>query len=147
MPLAAAVTGSVATARGTGSVWYERLEKPSFQPPQWVFPTAWSILYTQSAVATAVAQHHTDEEAARDIRRRLAVNMTLNAAWSWVFFGARKPGAAIPVAAALAVSTADLARVTGRAHRQSGAMLVPYSAWTAFATVLNASIWNRNRGR
>lgn len=145
MPLAAAVTGSVATAQGTRSRWYEELEKPSFQPPPWLFPVAWTALYTQTAVATSVAQHQTDPEAAADIRRRLAVNMTLNAGWCWVFFAARRPGAAVPVAAALAASTADLARVTGRAHWQSGAMLVPYSAWTAFATVLNAAIWRRNR--
>lgn len=145
LPLAAAALGSVATAPGTKSSWYQRLDKPAFQPPPLAFPIAWSVLYTQAAVASGMAQAHLDEADARRYRRKLAVNMTLNAGWCWAFFKGQRLGSSVVVAAALAASTADLARTAGAAYRPAGGMLVPYTAWTSFATVLTGAIWRRNR--
>lgn len=145
LPVAAAALGSVATASGTRSQWYEQLEKPAIQPPPVVFPIAWTVLYAQSAVGSGIAQAHMDESEARTYRRKLALNMALNAGWCWSFFKAQKPGPSVAVAAALAASSADLARTAGRAAKPAGGFLVPYALWTDFATVLNAAIWRRNR--
>ncbi len=145
LPLAAAVLGSVATAPGTGSEWYRELRKPAIQPPGAVFPIAWTVLYTQTAVASAVAQRGMEPREAAAFRRRLAVNMALNAGWSWSFFRWRKVGPSVAVAGALAASSADLARMAGSSSRPAGALLAPYAAWTGFATVLNAAIWRKNR--
>lgn len=147
LPLAAAALGSVATATGTRSAWYRSLDKPAIQPPAVVFPIAWSALYTQSALGSALAQRHMEEATARDHRRRLAVNMALNAGWCWSFFAARRIGPSIGVAGALAVSSADLALRAGRARTASGLLLAPYAGWCGFATVLTAAIWRSNRGR
>ncbi|HIW28746.1 MAG TPA: tryptophan-rich sensory protein, partial [Candidatus Luteococcus avicola] len=72
------------------------------------------------------------------------VNLVLNGGWSWVFWQARQLGAATGVAAALAASSADLVRRVGK-RRERGVILAPYAAWTAFATVLTAELWRRNR--
>lgn len=147
LPLGAAVLGSIATASGTRSLWYERLEKPAYQPPPIVFPVAWTVLYTHTAIASGIAQAHLDEEGAASYRGKFLLNMTLNAGWSWTFFRARHLGGSVAVAGALAASSIDLAITAGRASRPAGGFLAPYAAWTTFATVLTAAIWRRNRRR
>ncbi|NYG60768.1 tryptophan-rich sensory protein [Nocardioides daedukensis] len=145
LPVAAAVTGSVATSSGVRSQWYEQLDKPRFQPPAAVFPIAWTLLYAGSALASKKAQDAMTQSDATDYRRRLAVNMALNSGWCWAFFRGQRLGASVVVAGALAASSTDLARVAGQASRPAGALLAPYAAWTGFATVLTTAIWRRNR--
>lgn len=145
LPVAAAGLGSVATASGTRSSWYQQLEKPPFQPPSSAFPIVWSVLYAHSAIGSGIAQSHMDPTQARAYRRKLALNMALNAGWCWAFFKAQRPGPAVLVAAALTASSADLARTAASASKPAGRFLVPYTLWNGFATVLNASLWRRNR--
>lgn len=147
LPIAAAAAGSVATASGTKSAWYKSLRKPAIQPPPAVFPIVWSALYAQTAVGSAMAQAHMSGPQARTYRRKLALNMTLNAGWCWSFFKAHKIAPSIVVAGALAASSADLARTAGKAMKPAGAFLIPYTAWNTFATVLTAAIWRKNRHR
>ncbi|WP_235734972.1 TspO/MBR family protein [Nocardioides alcanivorans] len=147
LPLSAAALGSLATASGTRSSWYRSLSQPSIQPPAIAFPIVWSVLYVHSAIASGMAQAHMDEAAARSYRRKLALNMTLNAGWCWSFFKGRQIGPSVVVAGALTASSVDLARTAGAAYRPAGGFLTPYAAWTGFATVLNAAIWRRNRSR
>lgn len=145
LPLAAAGLGSVATASGTKSSWYRKLRKPAIQPPSIVFPVVWTGLYTQTGWASAEAQAAMTPGEARLFRRKLAINMTLNAGWCWSFFRGHRLAPSIAVAAALAVSSADLARTAGQASGRAGWNLVPYTAWNTFATVLTAAIWKQNR--
>lgn len=146
LPVAAAALGSVATVSGTKSEWYQALDKPAIQPPPLVFPVVWSVLYTHSAVASGIAQAHMDPAQAKVYRRKLALNMALNAGWCWSFFKGQQSGPSVVVAAALTASSADLARTAGRAATPAGWFLVPYTLWNGFATVLNAAIWRENRG-
>lgn len=145
---ATAVAGSVAS-QDVGSRWYRRLDKPAFQPPGAVFPVVWTALYTDIALTTAAASDRLraqgDDGRARALHRALGVNLVLNASWSGVFFRFHRLGPAVAVAGVLAASSADLTRRVGEADRRAGAALSPYAAWTAFATVLSAAIWRRNR--
>lgn len=142
-----AVLGSVAT--DTKSRWYRRLRKPSFQPPGWVFPVAWTALYAD--MAAVVGQSLADlsdrgEDADYEaLKKALAANVALNAGWSLLFFRGQRPGLATVEAAALAASSADLTRRCMDVNRERGAWLLPYAAWTAFATVLTGTIWYLNR--
>lgn len=145
---ATALAGSVAS-RAAASPWYRRLDKPAFTPPPAAFPIAWTSLYADLAATAAFALgelEQTHPSGARAYRRALAANLVLNASWSWVFFGARTLGPATAVAAALTVSSADLARRTAAASPAAGLAQAAYPAWCAFATVLSAEIWRRNRG-
>lgn len=144
-PVVAAALGSVASASGTKSRWYQALEKPAIQPPALVFPVAWTILYAQTAVGSGIAQAHMDPDQAQAYRRKLGLNMSLNAGWCWSFFKAQQTGPSIVVAAALAASSADLTRSAGKASATAARLLVPYTVWTGFAAVLNAAIWRKNR--
>lgn len=145
--VATAVAGSLAT--DTSSPWYRTLTKPSIQPPAPVFPVAWTGLY--ASIATVVGrtladlQESDDTARYRELRNALAANLALNAAWSALFFKGHQPGTAAIEAGVLAISSADLARRTMSVNRRRGAFLLPYAAWTAFATVLTGTIWYQNR--
>ena len=153
----AATTLAVAAAAGTGSVaspkrlpgWYARLRKPAYQPPGAAFPVVWTALYGDIAATSAVAidrfRAAGNHDAARRYAAALAVNLALNAGWSWLFFRYHKLGASALGAAALTASSADLARRTARADSKAGAALSAYPLWGAFATVLATHVWRLNR--
>ncbi|MFE3996219.1 TspO/MBR family protein [Streptomyces goshikiensis] len=72
------------------------------------------------------------------------VNLTLDAGWTWLFFGCRSPKAALAGTLLLDCSNAELVRRIGRTDPTAARVLWPYAAWCAFATALNASITRRN---
>lgn len=145
---AAAVAGSVASRDGVAG-WYTHIRKPGYVPPNAVFPIAWTALYVDIAATSAAVIDRFRAEG-RDAKARgyiaaLGANLALNAGWSWVFFGKRQLGPSVVVAAALAASSADLARRAGDADVKLGAALAPYPLWCTFATVMSADIWRLNR--
>lgn len=145
---AAAVVGSVASKEGVQG-WYTTIRKPGYVPPNAVFPIAWTTLYVDIAATSAavIDRFRADEQGgkARAYIAALGANLVLNAGWSWVFFAKRRLGPSVVVAAALAASSADLARRAGDADLKYGAALAPYPAWCTFATVMSADIWRLNR--
>lgn len=146
----AAVVGSIASRQGIES-WYPALRKPGYVPPNGVFPVAWTSLYTAIAATSASTIDRMtdtgDTDGRRSYRWALASNLALNASWSWLFFKAHKLGPSAVAAAALTVSSADLARRTTRVNPVAGLALLPYPAWCAFATIMTADIWRLNRRR
>jgi tryptophan-rich sensory protein len=70
--------------------------------------------------------------------------LALNAGWSAVFFGARRPRAALVEIGALLASIAGYAAAARKVDRPAAWLVAPYAAWTAFAAVLNAGIVRRN---
>ncbi|MDY0179371.1 MAG: TspO/MBR family protein [Synergistaceae bacterium] len=73
------------------------------------------------------------------------VQLTLNVAWSWIFFGLRMPGAALLELVLLWVAIAVTIRAFARMDRIAAWLMVPYIAWVTYAGALNASIWFLNR--
>jgi tryptophan-rich sensory protein len=137
---ATALVGSAGT--DVTSSWYRRLDEPGWQPPGPVFGGVWTALY----VLLAVAGSRAVPRGGRGYVRAYAANLVLNAGWTWAFFRAHRPPLATAEAAALAVSTADLAWRTARLDPVAGRLLLPYAGWTAFAVALSAEIARRNAG-
>ena len=158
----AAATAATAAAGGVAtdpdSRWYRRLRKPDWQPPAIAFPVVWTALYADLAVSSAVALDSTRcrtdtpggrAQAAGDpppTGVALAANLVLNAAWSWLFWRARRPWLAAAECAVLTASSADLVRRTYRLNRSAGVSLAPYALWCGFATVLSTAIARLNPG-
>ncbi len=143
-----ATVGSL-VSRPAQSDWYDKLRKPSFQPPRQVFPIVWPILYADIAAVSASTidqlkdEHQPDK--ARAYRNALALNLVLNGSWSWLFFNRRMLGPSAVVAAALTASSADLTRRAVEVRPGRGAPLALYPLWCAFATALSTRIWMLNR--
>jgi len=138
-PLAAAVVGGLAT--DPGSRWFRDLEKPRWYPPAQTFGIVWTGLYAGLAWASGEVLAKGGDGS---FGRAYAANLVTNAGWTPLFFRARRPWAAAAESAVLTVSTVDLARRAAWVSPAAAAVLVPYAAWTAFATALTVSIARRN---
>jgi translocator protein len=138
-PLASAVVGGLAT--DPDSRWFRSLAKPPWYPPSQAFGIVWTGLYAGIAWA---AGEVLATGAGPSFGRAYAANLVLNTAWTPIFFRAHRPWLAAVDSAALTVSTVDLARRAALVSGPAGAVLVPYAAWTAFATALTVAIARRN---
>jgi tryptophan-rich sensory protein len=142
-PGIAASIGSAATFSSVDD-WYQKLDKPSFNPPRWVFGPAWSTLYLLMGIADFIVSRE-GSEAASNARGIYRAQLALNAVWSVLFFGLRSPLAALIEIAFLWVAILMTIVAFWRVSKPAALLLVPYLLWTTFATVLNASIWHKNR--
>lgn len=121
--------------------WYAELAKPPFNPPGWIFGPVWTILY----VLIAVAGWRTFRRDPGGTAMKLwAAQLALNFLWSPVFFAAHMVGAALAVVVLLFAAIVGFVAATWTVDRPAAWMFVPYAAWVAFATLLNASIWVLN---
>ncbi|MGQ0620113.1 MAG: TspO/MBR family protein [Panacagrimonas sp.] len=144
--LAAAVTVSVLGAAATDlSPWYYALQKPSWQPPDWLFGPAWTTIFALAAIAGVLAWKNAPDRARRwRMVQFFSVNLVLNAVWSLLFFRLRRPDFALIEVAALWLSIAALMLAMGSYSRTSSVLLLPYLAWVSFATFLNFTIVRLN---
>jgi translocator protein len=122
-----------ATAPGA---WYQSLEKPPFNPPNWVFPVAWTIIYVLIAIAGWRVM--IIEGLNGWTGRTWFAQMALNWAWSPVFFGLHMPFAALAIIVLLLTSI--IAFLLLARDDKARLCFLPYAAWVAFATVLNGWI-------
>ena len=122
--------------------WYKTLNKPSWNPPGWVFGPVWTVLYLLMGLA-----------ARRVVLRAglltwpmlaFAVQLALNVAWSPVFFGQKNPKRALGILGSLVAAAALTTVLFWRVDRTAGLMLLPYMAWLALALSLNREIVVRN---
>lgn len=147
---ATAVVGGLAS-RPAASPWYRSLRKPSYQPPRQAFPIVWPVLYADIAVVSSSALDQMESDGQNVERRHyitaVAVNLVLNAGWSWLFFDRRLLGISAITAAVLTASSADLARRATAVQGVRAAPLLLYPIWCAFATLLASHVWSLNRGR
>jgi translocator protein len=122
------------------SPWFEALHKPSWNPPDWVFAPVWTSLYAMMAVAAWLVWR----TGARAPLAWWLVQLVLNAAWSWLFFGLRRPDLAFADIVVLWVAIAATIVAFAPASRTAALLLAPYLAWVTFATALNGTIWRLN---
>ena len=125
--------------------WYRRLRKPAWSPPAWLFGPVWTLLYALMGIAAwLVAGGRRDGRG--PALAAFGAQLALNAAWTPIFFGLRRPGLALLEIGATLLAVAATTALFLRQRPLAGVLLLPYLAWTAFATLLNAEIWRRNRG-
>jgi tryptophan-rich sensory protein len=131
--------------------WYRQLRKPAWSPPSWVFGPVWTLLYALMGVAAWLVAGGGGSSAGRGRAGRgpalaaFGVQLALNAAWTPIFFGLRRPGLALAEILATLGAVAVTVALFLRERTLAGLLLLPYLAWTSFATLLNAAIWRRNR--
>ena len=121
--------------------WYEALEKPFFNPPNWLFGPVWSILYVLIGIAGwRVWQLHDNGSLAIV----WIVQLLLNFLWSPVFFGAQSIGGALMIILALLAAILVFIALAWQRDRVAAWLFVPYALWVAFASTLNGSIFALN---
>ena len=145
-----ALSGACLAAASTGAAfppgeWYERLDKPDWTPPKWLFPVAWTVLY----IAMAYAAWRVAYAEGGPVVTALAFwacQIVLNAIWTPVFFGLRNMGGALIVIGALWLAVAVSTVLFFWVLPSAGVLLLPYLVWVSYAAALNYEIWRRNSG-
>ena len=135
--------GGAVTARSVHT-WYPGLSKPSFNPPDWVFAPVWTFLYVTIAIAGWRIWSSGRGAPARRALIAYAVQLALNLAWSFLFFGDHRIGAALLDILTLFVVIGLTAVMFWRINRVAGWLLAPYTVWVGFASALNFAIWRLN---
>ena len=137
---AAAALGSYFTFPSVNT-WYASLNKPFFNPPNWVFGPVWTLLYILMAISLYLVWK---KEVPRPEKTKAmilyAMQLTLNALWSVIFFGMREPAIAFAEIVMLGFAVILTARSFGKISTVSGRLFIPYIAWVGFAAALNLSI-------
>lgn len=142
--LTAAVLGNLATTPNIPT-WYAGLDKPDFNPPNWVFGPAWGVLYVLMAYAFFRILRLDPKTPGRKAAIGLfLLQMALNAAWSWAFFAGQSPLAGLVVISALWIAIAATLFSFLNLDRIAGLCFVPYIAWVSFAALLNFEIYRLN---
>lgn len=146
---AASVVATSAAGRqvtsGALQSWYPALIKPSFNPPNWVFPVAWTLLFAMMGTAFWRVLRGAPARPWRKPGIALFVaQLVLNVGWSAAFFGARSPVLGLVVIAPFWLAILATALAFRAVDRSAAWLLVPYLAWVTFATVLNVAIVHLN---
>ena len=124
--------------------WYAALSKPPWNPPNWLFGPVWGILYLLMAIAAWLVWRISGFAGAAIPLGLFVLQLGLNAAWSWIFFGRRNLGLALAEILVLWVAILGTIIAFWRVRPISGILLVPYLLWVTFASVLNATLWRLN---
>jgi len=147
MKLAAKITILIIVCLGIGylagmvtqngiETWYSTIEKPSYNPPNWVFGPVWTVLYISIAIAGGIIWDKIDTNPL--VKKALlffAIQLVLNTAWSFLFFGLKNP----------LVALIEIILLFSKINKVAGYLFIPYLLWVSFAMFLNASIWWLNR--
>lgn len=121
----------------TPGEWYAGLNKPTFNPPNWIFGPVWTILYILIGIVGWRVWHRSGDGSLRVL---WVIQMALNFIWTPIFFGAQKPGLALVVIIALLAAIICFILRAKESDRMSAWMFLPYLAWVSFATYLTASV-------
>lgn len=134
---AAATTGAMFSP----GAWYESLKKPSWTPPNWLFPLAWTTLYLLMSAAAARAS---GVEGAGFGLALWSVQIAFNTLWTPIFFGLRRLRAAMGVMVGLWLSVAATTVAFFGLDIWAGVMFLPYLAWVSVAGALNFWVMRNN---
>lgn len=152
----AGIIGSFFTVSAVDT-WYAGIVKPAWNPPSWVFGPAWTLLYALMGIAVGLVWIRGDArgnggiatDRGRAIMRgafaMFSVQLVLNVAWSWLFFGLHELGWAFIELLSLWAAIVATIVVFSRISKVAAWLLVPYVLWVSFAGYLNYSLWALNK--
>ena len=128
-------------------VWYALLRQPSFKPPDWLFPVAWTGIEASLAVSAYRLLRARPTVARTRALGLWSVNILMIGGWSRLFFARRNLAQSTVAAAAMAGSSIAYLREAQKVDKLAARAAMPFVGWVAFATILTASIWALNSKR
>ena len=145
IPQLVAAIASFFTITGNGS-WYQSIEKPSWNPPGWVFGPVWTALYIMMGIAFfLIWKSKADEKMKRKTMILWGIQLVFNFFWSIIFFGNEQIFGAFLEIIGLWLFILLTIFAFARIDKRAAWLLVPYISWVSFAAYLNFTIWELNR--
>jgi translocator protein len=139
-PLLVGAFASLATASSVGT-WYATLNKPFFNPPNWLFGPVWTTLYILMGVSSLMVYKRPYSASRRFGLDLYMIQLFFNFTWSFVFFGFQSPGWALVNIVLLWLLLVLMIIHFYRSSSVAAYLQIPYLMWITFATALNAAIW------
>lgn len=144
IPLLVGATSGFFTVTGVGS-WYQTLQKPSWNPPNWIFGPVWTTLYILMGIALfLVWKADTSPEVKRMAITLFALQLVFNFFWSFIFFNQHAVGWAFVEIIGMWLLILATIFAFANINRTAAWLLVPYISWVSFAGMLNYTIWRLN---
>lgn len=137
--LGAGAVGSLATVPNIPT-WYATLEKPIFNPPNWVFGPVWTLLYILMGISLYLVWTSKSKQSKQLAYIFFGLQLLLNTLWSIIFFGLQQPWLAVIVIVMLLLAIIATIQAFSKFSRTAALLLAPYVAWVSFATILNLSV-------
>jgi len=126
------------------SEWYSRLTKPTFTPPGFIFAPVWTVLYLLMGVSAYLIWQKRKQINIKPAALIYITQLTLNFAWSILFFGLKNPFFALVDIILLWLLIIFMFACFYRIDKKAGLLQLPYLLWVSFASMLNLSIWLLN---
>ena len=135
------------TTQSSIKTWYPTIEKPIFNPPNWVFAPVWTMLFILMGIAAGLVWNklESNKELVKKGLLFFTIQLLLNALWSYLFFGLNNVLLALIEIILLWLMIFETYNQFKKIDKIAAYLLLPYLAWVSFATILNASIWWLNR--
>lgn len=140
IPLALGAIAGRFTAQAVPE-WYVSLDKPSFNPPNWIFGPVWTLLYILLGISLYIIWKQTPGKERNNALRIFSLQMFLNFIWSFVFFYFNQIGLALIVIIGLWFSIAFMLKRFYKIKPLAAYLNLPYLLWVTFASVLNAGYY------
>jgi translocator protein len=141
---AVGIIGGIASVTNIDG-WYSNLQKPVFNPPNYIFGPIWTVLYLFMGIAAGLVWSGTGEaKLKRKSLQLFGIQLALNFGWSFIFFGWHNPELALTEILVLLVTLGWTIKSFWKLNRQAAYLLIPYLIWVSFASVLNFFIVRLN---
>jgi benzodiazapine receptor len=143
LPLLIGGFSGYATASGISS-WYVGLNKPFFNPPNYLFGPVWSMLYILMGISFYRILQSQDSELKRKAILIFCIQLVLNFCWSFLFFRFQMLAISFIEIIIMWISIATMIYTFTKIDKTAAYLQIPYLLWVSFASVLNGAIWFLN---
>lgn len=143
IPLAIGAVSGIATASGIDT-WYVTIEKPSFNPPNYLFGPVWTTLYILMGISFFMILKSPKNELKTKAIAIFCIQLFLNFCWSFLFFKFQLLGLAFIEIILIWLSIAAMIIIFFEIKKTAALLQIPYLLWVSFASVLNGTIWLLN---
>ncbi|NOT50540.1 MAG: tryptophan-rich sensory protein [Chitinophagaceae bacterium] len=144
VPLIIGFTSGFFTETGEAS-WYQSINKPSWNPPNWIFAPVWTTLYVLMGIALfLVWNSNVNTRYKRTAIILFSIQLLLNFFWSLIFFNQQQPGWALVEIITLWIFILLTIFAFAKLSKTAAWLLVPYISWVSFAAILNYTLWKLN---
>ncbi len=126
------------------NTWYATLNKPSFNPPNYIFGPVWTILYTLMGISFYIVINKANKKDRLKLAGIFVIQLTLNFFWSIIFFKSHQIGIALIEILILWISIVVMLILFYKTSKLASLINIPYLLWVSFATILNYSFYILN---
>ncbi len=143
IPLSIGAIGGITTASGVND-WYLTIQKPSFNPPNYLFGPVWTFLYLLMGISLFMIIQSPKSTLRKNAIIIFIIQLFLNFLWSFLFFKYQLLGLAFIEIILIWISIFSMILIFRKINKTAAYLQLPYILWVSFATVLNGAIWYIN---